>query len=120
MGAVRRHEGAFVWTGIAREAYERSGLAGVTKQVLIGPRDGAGNFAVRYFELEPGACSSLDVHEHDHGVVVLRGRGIVRLGETRQELAFGDVVYVSPREIHQFQNHGDEPFGFLCVVPPRP
>jgi quercetin dioxygenase-like cupin family protein len=50
-------------------------------------------------------------------VVVLRGRGQVRLGGQSHEIGFGDTVYVAPREIHQFRNlSADEPFGFLCVV----
>jgi quercetin dioxygenase-like cupin family protein len=26
-------------------------------------------------------------------------------------------VYVLPDEVHQLKNVGDEPFGFLCVIP---
>ena len=29
----------------------------------------------------------------------------------------GDVVYIPGNEMHQFFAAGDEPFGFLCVVP---
>ena len=84
---------------------------------LIGPAEGAPNFAVRYFEVQPGGCTSLDQHDHDHGVLVLRGRGEVLLGQQVTELSFGDAVYVSPREVHQFRCIGDEPLGFLCVIP---
>jgi len=72
---------------------------------------------MRYFEVESGGFTSLDVHEHDHGVVVLRGRGRVQLGDDTVDVSFGDVVYVSPRELHQFRCVGQEPFGFLCVIP---
>ncbi len=96
-----------------------AGDAGGTKQVLIGPDDGAANFAVRYFEIAPGGASSLDTHAHDHGVVILRGRGTVRLGGERHAVGVGDVVYVSPGDVHQFESTGPEPLGFLCVVPAR-
>ena len=49
-------------------------------------------------------------------MVVLRGAGKVRLGETWHDVGFGDVVYVAPDEVHQLRNAGAEPFGFLCVV----
>ena len=29
----------------------------------------------------------------------------------------GDVVYVSPRELHQFVNAGDSALRFICVIP---
>ena len=32
-------------------------------------------------------------------------------------LKTGDVVYVSPSEIHQFRNTGEVPLKFLCLVP---
>ena len=48
---------------------------------------------MRYFAAQPGGHTSLDQHAHDHGVYVLHGRARLRLG--------------------------DEPFGFLCVVPAK-
>ena len=58
-------------------------------------------------------------HAHDHGVVVLHGRGRVRLGDEEHAIGFGDVVYVAPHEPHAFEADGPEPLGFLCVVPAR-
>ncbi len=87
--------------------------------MVIGPGDGARNFAVRYFELSPGSASALEAHPHDHGVVVMCGEGRVRLGEAEHAIGSGDVVYVEPNERHQFVNTGRAPLGFLCVVPPR-
>jgi len=29
----------------------------------------------------------------------------------------GSFVYVPPDEEHNFENAGDEPFSFLCVIP---
>jgi len=119
MGVIRRRDpDRFRWEGVAVEDYTSEGSAG-TKQLLIGPADGAGNFAIRYFEVPPGGASMLDNHAHDHGVVILRGRGVVRLGDERHAIVVGDVVYVAPHEVHQLENTGSEPLGFLCIVPAR-
>jgi quercetin dioxygenase-like cupin family protein len=120
MGLVHRFIGTstdFQWEGIGQQAYESSEVRGVSVRWLIGPAEGAPNFAVRYFEIAPGECTSLDRHEHDHGVVVLRGRGEVLLGDEVSEVSFGDAVYVSPNEAHHFRCTGDAPLGFLCVIP---
>ena len=118
MGIIhRRQRDAFRWEGVPLDEYARSTACAVTKQVLIGPADGAPNFVVRYFEVAPGGSSALDRHAHDHGVLILRGEGVVRLGEERRPIGTGDVVYVAPHEVHQFENPGPEPLGFLCVVP---
>ena len=122
MGVIHRHTGEgdrFRWQDVAVEGYDRAEVAGVTKQVLIGPGDGARNFAVRYFEVAPRSSSALEAHPHDHGVVVMCGEGRVRLGESEHAIGSGDVVYVEPNERHQFVNTGRVPLGFLCVVPPR-
>jgi quercetin dioxygenase-like cupin family protein len=123
MGVIHRHTGdpgRFRWQDVAVETYDRPEVAGVTKQVVIGPGEGAHDFAVRYFEVAPGSASALEAHAHDHGVVVLCGEGRVRLGEVEHAIGSGDVVYVEPNERHQFVNTGRSPLGFLCVVvPPR-
>jgi quercetin dioxygenase-like cupin family protein len=120
MGVIHRYKGQFDWHGVSLSHYppERK-MKGVSVRWLIGPAEKAPNFALRYFEIEPGGWTSLDRHAHDHGVVVLRGRGQVLLGQEEHEIACGDVVYIPPDEVHQLRNNGEEPLGFLCVIPPR-
>ncbi len=122
MGCVHSFIGTstdFQWEGVSQQAYESFETSDVTVRWLIGPAEGARNFAVRYFEIGPGECTSPDRHEHDHGVLVLRGRGQVLLGDEAAEVSCGDAVYVSPNELHQFRCIGDAPLGFLCVIPAR-
>ena len=120
MSIVHKFRGtdeAYRWDGVAVREYEGGAAsAGVTRQILIGEQEGAPDYVIRYFELPPGGHSAFDQHAHEHGVVVLRGKGRVRLGEREIDLTFGDVVWVAPNEIHQFSNIGDEPFGFTCTI----
>ena len=123
MGVIHRYKGEFDkgqfdWEGVELGRYPpERGMQGVSVRWLIGPAENAPNFALRYFEVEPGGCTSLDQHAHDYGVMILKGRGQVLLGEEEFEIAFGDIVYVSPDQVHQFRNVGDEPLGFLCIIP---
>ena len=96
---------------------EAQGAAGASMKRIIGPFEDMARFALRYVQIEPGGWSSLDQHEHDHGVFVLRGRGRVRHGDMETDIAHGDVVYIAPNEVHQFTNAGDEPLRLLCVIP---
>jgi S-methyl-1-thioxylulose 5-phosphate methylthiotransferase len=90
----------------------------VTRQTVVG--EGAGEesspILARYFEVQPGGYSTLEYHGHRHIVIVLRGRGTVRLAGETYELAPYDAVYVAPHTVHQFRAAPDEPLGFLCVV----
>ncbi len=122
MGVVHRFigsEGRFDWEGVQeKEGLDGPGVVGVSGKILVGPQEGAPNFRIRYFRIEPGGHSSLERHPHDHGVFVLHGRGLARMGENVFEVGPRDVVYVPGGELHQFSAL-DEPFGFLCVVPPK-
>jgi quercetin dioxygenase-like cupin family protein len=116
---VLRFQPGFRWPGVAVVQYKEAAnhWCGVSRSVLVGESGEGTAFHVRYFEIAPGGFSSLEEHVHEHAVIVLRGRGQVRLGEAVHDLGFGDTVYVAPREVHQFRNSSaDEPFGFLCIV----
>ena len=117
---VIRHDGAFQWNQVLLEPYKATTdtWKGITRRELIGKRGESPRFHVRYFELEPGGYSTLERHEHEHVVLVLRGRGEARFGCYVQRVGFGDVVYVAPDDPHQFLNSDDaeEPFGFVCIV----
>jgi ribulose-bisphosphate carboxylase large chain len=111
----------FRWQGVPVAEYKQGGdhHRGVTRVPLVGDQGEATAFHLRYFEIAPGGFSSREQHAHEHAVVVLRGRGQVRLCDAVHDLAFGDTVYVAPGEVHQFRNPSPEPFGFLCVVDAR-
>ena len=120
MGHVHRQIGeplALDWEGILPKTYEADDVTGVEAKVIIGPQDGNPNYYVRYFRVEPGGQTSLDQHEHDHGVFILHGRTEVLLGEETFQLEPQDIVYVPGMEVHQFRAVGPEPLGFLCIVP---
>ena len=115
----RSEIGELRWQGVPVREYgpENSRADRATRQVLIGQEENSPHFHMRYFAVQPGGHTSLDQHAHDHGVYVLHGRALLRQGEELHELRAGDVVYIAGNEVHQFFATGDEPFGFLCIVP---
>jgi quercetin dioxygenase-like cupin family protein len=110
--------GGALWPTLPVRAYKDQPqlYRDVLRRVLLGGDEAALNFEVRYFEVGPGGFTTLESHQHAHAVIVLRGRGEVRLGDARQPLAPFDAVYVAPGEPHQFRADPDEVLGFLCVV----
>jgi quercetin dioxygenase-like cupin family protein len=72
---------------------------------------------LRYFEVAPGGYTTLERHEHVHAVMVIRGRGQCLVGDRAYDIATHDLVDVPPMTWHQFRAAGDEPLGFLCLVP---
>ena len=112
------------WDGVAIEGYrpgDDAATTGVSRHTIVGGRkNDAGEpgpaMELRYFELQPGAASRLEKHEHEHYVVVRDGLGYAVLDDSATEIGPGDVIYVGPLELHQFVNRGDRPFGFFCFV----
>lgn len=93
------------------------GAKGVQIQWLIGNDDGARNFAMRLFELEPGGHTPLHTHPHEHEVFVLEGTGIVMDEGTERPIGPEDAILVPGGCEHNFKNTGDSVLRFLCLIP---
>lgn len=110
------------WDGVEPAGYTPNDpCTGVARHTLVGnrksdPSEPGPRMELRYFEVQPGAASRLEKHEHEHYVIVRRGQGYAVIGDTATEISPNDVIYVGPLELHQFVNRGDEPFGFYCFV----
>src|SRR5205807_2098707 len=107
----------FRWEGVEMRPYkedERALFKTITRQVLFSDPEMAGE--LRYFEVAPGGFSTLERHQHMHGVLILRGRGHCLVGDEVKALETRDLVTVPPMSWHQFRATADEPLGFLCMV----
>jgi len=89
----------------------------MTKQVLIGQKQGATNFVMRLFTLAEGGSSPYHTHPWEHEVFILSGSGSVKSAHGTAAVEPKDFVYVPPNDEHQFLNTGSEPFEFICLVP---
>lgn len=90
---------------------------GVTVRWVISDKDGAPNFAMRVFEVEPGAESPFHTHPWEHEVFILAGRGHLRGEDGETPFKEGSALFVAPEERHQFVNDGGTTLRFICVVP---
>jgi len=112
--AAREH---FRWDGVEMRPYkedERALYKTITRQVLFSDPAMAGE--LRYFEVSPGGFSTLERHEHMHGVLILRGSGHCLVGDEIRSLNTNDLVTISPMTWHQFRASKGQPLGFLCMV----
>jgi quercetin dioxygenase-like cupin family protein len=122
MGIIHRRSEAgstdvWDWEDVPLKEYPSGVSQGAAVRWLIGRAEDAPNFAMRFFTVQPGGYTALDKHPHDHGVLVLHGSAEVLLGDTTSVVNAGDVVYIPGGETHQFHTRGNEPFGFICVIP---
>ena len=85
-------------------------------QVLLGPEDGASNFAMRRFIMGEGGGMPRHTNTVEHEQFVLRGRARIGIGDVLHEVGPADVVYI-PAGIPHFYEVLEAPFEFLCIVP---
>ena len=104
------------------EAIERKPVAAGTAteiQVLVGPADGAPNFALRRFIMGAGGGMPRHTNEVEHEQYVLAGRARITIGDDVHEVAAGHTLYIPARVPHSYAVL-EAPFEFLCVVPNTP
>ena len=102
---------------VPTQVVDMPGATGCEVQWLIGERDGAPNFAMRRFVVAPGGYTPRHQHDYEHEVFVLSGHGEVIENDTPHAIGPGSVILVTPDEVHQFRNTGDQPMHFLCLIP---
>jgi quercetin dioxygenase-like cupin family protein len=88
-------------------------------QVLIGPDDGAPNFALRRFVMGQGGGMPRHTNTVEHEQYVLRGRASVGIGNRTYRVGPNDVLYIPAGTPHHYEVL-EAPFEFLCVVPNAP
>ncbi len=87
-----------------------------TIQVLISSQEGP-NFALRKFSMQKGGGIPRHTNTVEHEQYVLRGRAKIGIGEDMHEVNAGDVVFIPAGTVHFYENIGEEPFEFLCIIP---
>ena len=114
---IRTANADFTWDRVERLAYKQDGSApfrAITRQVLF--HDPDLSCELRYFEMAAGGYSTLERHQHIHGVTILRGHGHCLVGDEIRAVGPRDLVTIPPWTWHQFKADSGEIMGFLCIV----
>jgi (S)-ureidoglycine aminohydrolase len=78
------------------------------------PDEVAFDFAVNTMEYQPGAALSMvEVHVMEHGLLMLEGGGIYRLGDAWYPVAAGDAIWMAPYCPQWFGALGKVPAKYL-------
>lgn len=102
---------------IEQKPVEIPGATKAKMRMLVGPDDGAKNFHMRQFEVEPGGYTPHHQHNYEHEILILEGQGTAKSDAGDRPLKAGDVIWVPPNEMHQFVNTGPTAFKFICLIP---
>ena len=92
---------------------------GVEVREMITERDGAPHFALRVFDVQPGASTPFHTHDWEHEVYILKGKGRVKTEGKETPFAPGDSVFIAPNEPHCFIAEHESDVQFVCVIPSK-
>ena len=102
---------------IAKQQVEAEGAKGTEIRWLISKEDGAENFAMRMFEIQPDGHTPLHEHKHEHEVFIVEGDGVFVCGGKEYEFGKDYVIFVPGGREHQFRNAGKSVLRMLCLIP---
>ncbi|MEE9440377.1 MAG: cupin domain-containing protein [Candidatus Thermoplasmatota archaeon] len=105
------------YTKVELETPKEQGIKDVMVRWLISKKDGADNFAMRLFEIQPEGHTPLHQHDWEHEIFVLEGNGVTKNKTGEESFRQGDVLFVPPMEWHQFVNTGKEILKIICLIP---
>jgi len=94
------------YSEIKLEKVEEPGSEGNAVRWLIKKDDGAPNFAMRLFELQPKGHSPRHSHDWEHEVYILEGDCKLTCEGQERSMSAGYVVFIPPNAKHQFVNVG--------------
>jgi (S)-ureidoglycine aminohydrolase len=78
------------------------------------PGNASFDFAVNTMSYHPGASLSMvEMHVMEHGLLMLAGGGIYRLGDRWYPVAAGDFIWMAPYCPQWFAAVGDQPAKYL-------
>lgn len=80
---------------------------------------GAQNLAITWVEGAPGSEQRAHLHEGQEQVyVIVRGRGLMRVGDEEQPVEAGTMILVPPQTLHSIRNVSDEPLIYVSATAP--
>jgi len=90
---------------------------GLSKGVLLNEADGAPNFAMRRFTIDPGAEVPKHTNAVEHEQYVLDGEYVVGIDGEEHTVSAGDSLLIPAGVAHWYRNESDEAGAFICAVP---
>ena len=80
---------------------------------------GSRHLSITCVEGAPGSEQSVHAHPNNEQVyVIVRGRGLMKVGDEEQQVRAGELVFVPPGTGHAILNTGDEPLVYVSATSP--
>lgn len=105
------------YSDVEPRRFDSEAVKGVDGRVLIGQADGARNFCMRMFEVEPGGFTPRHSHPWEHEIFIHAGDGEMFGNGKWNAVKPGCTVFVPSGEEHQIRNTGAGKLTVICLIP---
>jgi quercetin dioxygenase-like cupin family protein len=86
---------------------------------MITQAEGAPNFFMRIFEMDPGVTTEPHSHDFEHEIYILEGEGYAVGEGDPKAIKAEDTLYISAMEKHTFRNDGPDKLCWICLIPAK-
>ena len=105
------------YTEVEEQVPPDEGVKDTTIRWLISDKDGAENFAMRVFTIQPGGHTPHHTHDWEHELFMVEGEAVLRSGDDKKPFVPGEFAFIKPDELHQIRNESDKVAKVMCLVP---
>ena len=91
----------------------------VSHLLLAEGQFGSHNLSVTWVEGAPGSQQAVHAHaDSEQTYVIVRGSGVMILGEEERAVGPGTLVFIPPKTPHAIRNDGQEPLVYVSATSP--
>lgn len=91
----------------------------ILRETLSGRNDPVQcRYSLAHARLLPGKKSLRHALKTTEVYYIIKGRGMMHIGDEKQEVGERDTIYIPPESIQYIENIGDQELEFICIVDP--
>jgi len=99
------------------EVVEMDGARDVGMRLMLSEADGAPNFNLRVFDVQPGGNTPKHSHPYEHEIFILEGKGEMLLEGEMRKIAGYDTILIPASTEHTIVNNSDSLLRLICLIP---
>jgi mannose-6-phosphate isomerase-like protein (cupin superfamily) len=108
-----------VYTQTVADSPQNARGGQVSYLLLTKGQFGSQNLSITWVEGAPNSEQLMHAHpENEQVYVIVRGRGLMKVGDEEQEVVAGTLVFVPPQTGHRIRNTGYEPLVYVSATAP--
>jgi quercetin dioxygenase-like cupin family protein len=105
------------YTDVEEQIPTEEGVKDTKIRWLLTDKDGAKNFAMRVFTIQPGGHTPHHTHDWEHELFMLEGEAVLRSGDEKIPFKPGEFAFIQANELHQIRNESAAPAIVMCLIP---